>query len=1091
MSTANPVPETFDLTGSDAKETLERTGRLRLLRDAFERLRASDGFSHARSMAFLTALILVQGVIALVGLASALGSGRVSEAIVGMLKEVFPGPAGVVLTDAVKQAHEAGSQSRSLALTLGLIGAIVTGTILLGQIERAMNRLYGVEQDRPTTKKYGRAFVLTLSAGLLAVVAFIAMTLGRSAGSLFEQPLGSRRLERPPLAARLRLPDRRDRVRVPVEPASSPTRVVLAGDRRPRVGHLRAHRDDGAQRLLPAQLDVRSDLRTARRVRGPAAVDHAELDRPPVRGRRRRAARSRTCRGPLATTTHRVRRSGFRGSSARRSVATRHGQCLVSVALDVTQHHPASQDRTDQIRRTLEGVLGVPATEGNLVEVLRNGNEIFPAMLGAIAEADHTIDLLTFVYWRGQIGTRFAEALSERAGSGVRVRVLLDAWGAHPIDRELIGMMEDAGVRLRWFRPLHRLQMSKANHRTHRKVMVVDEAVGFTGGVGIADEWNGDARNEHEWRDTHFRVHGPAVDGLRAAFLDNWIETDPEIFTREIDRFPDQPKPGRSVIQCVRGASETGASDMSTLVLSLLQIAEERIRITTAYFVPDAELVDRLCAASDRGVTVEILLPGPHADKRFVQLAGQAVYESLLEHGVRIWQFQPSMLHAKVMTIDGRVANVGSANFNARSTELDEEINMVALDPDLVRAPRRSVRPRPGAERGDRGGPLGGALPRPTSARGPDQTPSALPLKGVRPSGTTRRPGPEGNTASPDPGRWLVAPWSDVYDSPPWREGRSDGAAPPSRRRFGPSLPPWRSRGRGRPGRTLRGAGGRLPRRARTVPRHTVPDRDHRRVGPRPARRWVRRARDLDGAARLQLPPADRRSGADLGHRAPAPRVLGRGRPHVVPLGRPGSGRPGGTTWGRASGAPRADRRRVRGADRRRGDPAGSRRPHRAATRRLVLGGPARGRRDPERARGPPRSGEGRARPGAAAPVPVGPGRPHRHAARDPHQHLRAHGVDLGRHAACPDPRSRAARDGPGTRAPVRDDRPADRPRPDVRRAHADRRREPRAVRNGGSSARGGDRRPRRARDRHHTAVRRGEPGASRGDRRLPSQRRC
>ena len=357
----------------------------------------------------------------------------------------------------------------------------------------------------------------------------------------------------------------------------------------------------------------------------------------------------------------------------------------MSVALDVTQHHPASQDRTDQIRRTLEGVLGVPATEGNLVEVLRNGNEIFPAMLGAIAEADHTIDLLTFVYWRGQIGTRFAEALSERAGSGVRVRVLLDAWGAHPIDRELIGMMEDAGVRLRWFRPLHRLQMSKANHRTHRKVMVVDEAVGFTGGVGIADEWNGDARNEHEWRDTHFRVHGPAVDGLRAAFLDNWIETDPEIFTREIDRFPEQPKPGRSVIQCVRGASETGASDMSTLVLSLLQIAEERIRITTAFFVPDAELVDRLCAASDRGVTVEILLPGPHADKRFVQLAGQAVYESLLEHGVRIWQFQPTMLHAKVMTIDGRVANVGSANFNARSTELDEEINMVALDPDLVR----------------------------------------------------------------------------------------------------------------------------------------------------------------------------------------------------------------------------------------------------------------------------------------------------------------------------------------------------------------------------------------------------------------------
>ena len=356
----------------------------------------------------------------------------------------------------------------------------------------------------------------------------------------------------------------------------------------------------------------------------------------------------------------------------------------MSVALDVTQPHPASQDRTDRIRRTLEGVLGVPATEGNLVEVLRNGNEIFPAMLGAIAEADHTIDLLTFVYWSGQIGTRFAEALSERAASGVRVRVLLDAWGAHPIDRELIGMMEGAGVRVRWFRPLHRLQMTKANHRTHRKVMVVDEAVGFTGGVGIADEWNGDARDEHEWRDTHFRVRGPAVDGLRAAFLDNWLETDPEVFDRSIDRFPDQPKPGRAVIQCVRGASEVGWTEIQTLLLALLQLAKDRIRITTAYFVPDDGLIESLGAARDRGVTVEILLPGRHDDKRFVQLAGEAVYDRLLERGVRIWLYQPTMLHAKIMTVDGLVANVGSANFNARSTELDEEINLVALDPVLV-----------------------------------------------------------------------------------------------------------------------------------------------------------------------------------------------------------------------------------------------------------------------------------------------------------------------------------------------------------------------------------------------------------------------
>jgi YihY family inner membrane protein len=189
MSSANAVPETRDLTGSDVKETLRHTGSMRLLRDAFERLRASDGFSHARSMAFATSLILVQAVIALLGLASVLGAGRVSDAIVGMLQDVFPGPAGAVLTDAVKQAHEAGAQNRSLALTVGLAGAIVTGTILLGQIERAMNRLYGIERDRPTLKKYGRAFVLTISAGLLAVGAFVVMFLGQGVGSSLDSPV--------------------------------------------------------------------------------------------------------------------------------------------------------------------------------------------------------------------------------------------------------------------------------------------------------------------------------------------------------------------------------------------------------------------------------------------------------------------------------------------------------------------------------------------------------------------------------------------------------------------------------------------------------------------------------------------------------------------------------------------------------------------------------------------------------------------------------------------------------------------------------------------------------------------------------------
>jgi len=341
-------------------------------------------------------------------------------------------------------------------------------------------------------------------------------------------------------------------------------------------------------------------------------------------------------------------------------------------------------DPASRLRRAIEGVIGVPATEGNRVDVLRNGDEIFPAMLDAIGGAHNAVDLLTFVYWKGEIGRLFARALADRATEGVRVRVLLDAWGAHTIERSLLAQLQEAGVAVRWFRPLGRLHLGQFNHRTHRKVMIVDEAVGFTGGVGIADEWLGNAEDEHHWRDTHFRIAGPAVDGLRAAFLDNWSETDTELFDATVDRFPHQPSSGDAIVQCVRGASETGNSDIYTLFRTLLQLAEHRVRIASAYFVPDDEIVRRLSAAAQRGVKVELLLPGPHADKRFVQMASSDTFTPLFDAGVEIFLFQPSMLHAKIMTVDGIVSNVGSANLNARSTALDEEINVVAIDPVLT-----------------------------------------------------------------------------------------------------------------------------------------------------------------------------------------------------------------------------------------------------------------------------------------------------------------------------------------------------------------------------------------------------------------------
>jgi cardiolipin synthase len=340
-------------------------------------------------------------------------------------------------------------------------------------------------------------------------------------------------------------------------------------------------------------------------------------------------------------------------------------------------------DGSRRLRRSLEGLIGVPATEGNRIEVLRNGDEIFPAMLDAIAKSRHTVDLLTFVYWSGDIGRRFADVLSDRARAGVRVRVLLDAVGASDVQGELVDAMSDAGCDVRWFRPV-RGMLGEVNHRTHRKVLICDEQVSFTGGVGIADVWQGDARNEAEWRDTHFRLVGPVTDGLRSAFVDNWAETEGDVFDVDVDRFPDQPQDGGSTIQCVRGAAETGWSDVSTLFRVLLQLARDRVRITTSYFNPDDYLLELLCETARRGVELQLLLPGPHADKRFVQYASESTYTELLNAGVEIFNYQPTMLHAKVMTVDGLLANVGSANVNNRSTQYDEEVNIVVFDGSVV-----------------------------------------------------------------------------------------------------------------------------------------------------------------------------------------------------------------------------------------------------------------------------------------------------------------------------------------------------------------------------------------------------------------------
>ncbi|MCX3287010.1 phospholipase D-like domain-containing protein [Streptomyces sp. NEAU-H22] len=341
------------------------------------------------------------------------------------------------------------------------------------------------------------------------------------------------------------------------------------------------------------------------------------------------------------------------------------------------------QEQKQRLRRRLERLIGIAATEGNELVALRNGDEIFPAMLAAIRAAEHTVDMMTFVYWRGEIAHEFAAALAERARAGVRVRLLLDGFGAKEIERDLLDAMDEAGVQVAWFRRPTRLSPMRQNHRCHRKVLVTDEHTAFTGGVGIAEEWSGDARNPDEWRDTHVQVRGPAVDGIAAAFAQNWAECHDDLYD-EHDRFTAQEQPGRATVQVVRGSAAFGWQDMQTVLRVLITSAQERLRLATAYFAPDAYFIDLLAAAARRGVRVEILLPGPHTDQRACLLAGRQHYQTLVDAGVDVREYQPTMLHTKIITVDGVCSLIGSTNFNRRSMEHDEEVVLAVLDEDFT-----------------------------------------------------------------------------------------------------------------------------------------------------------------------------------------------------------------------------------------------------------------------------------------------------------------------------------------------------------------------------------------------------------------------
>lgn len=330
----------------------------------------------------------------------------------------------------------------------------------------------------------------------------------------------------------------------------------------------------------------------------------------------------------------------------------------------------------------LEQTVGIPFTHNNTVEVLKNGDEIFPAMLAAIDGATQNVDFLTFVYWEGEIADRFAETLAKKAAEGVTVRVLLDAFGALPMEKALLDQMENAGAHVIWFRPLARWKIWKSDNRTHRKILICDDRIAFTGGVGIAQEWEGNARNPEEWRETHFKIQGPAVRGIKSAFVENWIEATDALNT-DLFHNHDVPTTGNTSLQVLRTSASVRWSDIVLLYQTLLSSAKKKIHICTAYFNPDHALVDILCKKAEEGVDVKIILPGEHTDKRVSKIAAEDIFEPLLKSNIELYYYQKTMMHAKVLLVDDEVSCFGSANFNHRSMLKDDEINLVAIDKAL------------------------------------------------------------------------------------------------------------------------------------------------------------------------------------------------------------------------------------------------------------------------------------------------------------------------------------------------------------------------------------------------------------------------
>ena len=339
---------------------------------------------------------------------------------------------------------------------------------------------------------------------------------------------------------------------------------------------------------------------------------------------------------------------------------------------------------SDEFLQTVSGATGMVFIEGNAIDVMNNGDEFYPVMLEAIDQARESVTIEAYIYWAGDIGRQFARALARRAKAGVAVKILLDAVGSASIGAEILEILESGGCQLAWYNRIRWYTIGRFNHRTHRKSLIVDGCLGFTGGAGIADVWLGHAQDAAHWRDMQIRIKGPAVGPLQTGFAANWLQTTGELITGE--RFyPRIRARGKLSALTVMSSPEIGASTVRTMYYLSIVCARKSIYIANPYFVPDATAVETLIDAKRRGVDVRIMLAGVHNDNWLARQNSMMLVGRLLEAGIDVLDYNRTMLHHKTMVVDGIWSTIGTTNFDNRSFAHNEESNVCVYDRVLAR----------------------------------------------------------------------------------------------------------------------------------------------------------------------------------------------------------------------------------------------------------------------------------------------------------------------------------------------------------------------------------------------------------------------